>query len=244
MQELLRIAANVGTPVSLLGLVVALGYLAYTRRLEYQRRTLQTLPPEQRATAADEYLTRYGIDGKELQPADKLALIREELQKRHRRSLGYVIAATAAFVVCFAIATFGLAENSDDLSEAFRTATGTITEPADRGIVKRTFETSGTARNVGKGVHLWLAVEINDRIWPKEGRLLVNGTGQWRVTVFEDGRPDQFGLSLWSANSSADTQLRAWLDRGANTGAFPELQPPPGMKRLARVEGLRVASAP
>ena len=104
MLEVLRIAANVATPLALLGLIAALAYFAYSRRLRYQEKKLEALPPEQRATRTDEYLTRYGIDGKKLRLADKLALIKEELEKRHQRSLGYVIVAAIVFVLCFGLA--------------------------------------------------------------------------------------------------------------------------------------------
>src|SRR5215831_17557219 len=104
MSEILRIAVSVATPLALLGLVAALGYFAYTRKLTHEETQLEALPPDQRATAADEYLTRYGINGKDLAPADKLTLIQDEMGKRHRRSVGYVIVAAVVFVLCFGLA--------------------------------------------------------------------------------------------------------------------------------------------
>ena len=249
MPEFLRIAVSVSTPLALLGLLVAVGYLAYRRRLKNDETKLQNLPPGKRAIQADEYLTRYGIDGKNLRPSEKVALIRDELNKRHRRSNVYVISAMVAFVVCFAVAAisylapiyFANRENPID-SNAYQDAIGTISQPSDGGVVNATFNASGTAHNAGKGVYLWLAVEIQGRIWPKEGRVLVDSNGQWNSSVFEDGHPDQFGLSLWAANPDANVQLRAWLEHGQQTGNYPELHPLPGMKRLARAQGLRVAA--
>jgi hypothetical protein len=104
MSEILRIAANVGTPLALLGLVAALAYFVYTRRLKYEKEKLEALPPDERATRTDEYLTRYGIDGKNLRIEDKVALIREEMEKRHKRSFAYVIIAAVVFTVCFGLA--------------------------------------------------------------------------------------------------------------------------------------------
>ena len=103
MAELLRIAVTVGTPLSLLGLACALAYLAYARKLKFQERKLEALPAEERAARTDEYLTRYGIDGKRLKTADKLALIKDELDKRHRRSMTFGMTAALVFVVCFAL---------------------------------------------------------------------------------------------------------------------------------------------
>ncbi len=244
MPEILKIAVSVGTPLSLLGLLVAVIYLAYLRKLRYEESKLKSLPPGKRATQTDQYLTRYGINGRNLPPDEKLALIRDELDKRHRRSRGYLIATTIAFVICFAIAaiSFSWRTKTADDPNAYQSSNGAISEPRDRAIVNAMFNASGTANNLGKGVYVWLAVEINGRIWPKGDRLTVDRNGQWNQRVFEDGHPDQFALSLWAANSDANVQLRAWLERGQQTGVYPELHPLPGMKRLARVEGLRVAN--
>ena len=103
MADFLQVAVSVGTPLSLLGLVCALAYLAYARNLKSQEKKLDTLPPDQRAKLADDYLTRYGIDGTKLKAADKLALIRDELDKRHRRSMTFGLVGAAVFVVCFAL---------------------------------------------------------------------------------------------------------------------------------------------
>lgn len=97
------VAVSVGTPLALLGLVAALAYFAYARQLKYQEKKLDALPPAERAARTDEYLTRYGIDGKKLAAADKLALIKDEMDKRHRRSMGFGIMAAIVFVVCFAL---------------------------------------------------------------------------------------------------------------------------------------------
>jgi hypothetical protein len=103
MTDLLRVAVTVGTPLSLLGLVCALAYLAYARKLKFQERKLEALPAEERAARTDEYLTRYAIDGKKLKAADKLALIKDELNKRHRQSMTFGMTAAIVFVVCFAL---------------------------------------------------------------------------------------------------------------------------------------------
>jgi len=104
MTDVLRIAVGVSTPLALLGLLAALGYFAYARKLKHQEKQLDTLPPEQRGAAIDEYLTRYGIEGKNLKTADKLELIKREMEQRHRRAVLYVVVAAIVVVVCFALA--------------------------------------------------------------------------------------------------------------------------------------------
>lgn len=103
MANFLQVAVSVGTPLSLLGLACALGYLAYARKLKFQEKKLESLPPEERAARTDEFLTRYGIDGKKLKTADKLALIKDELDKRHRQSMTFGLGAAVVFVICFAL---------------------------------------------------------------------------------------------------------------------------------------------
>jgi hypothetical protein len=124
----------------------------------------------------------------------------------------------------------------------FEAVIGTISEPQEGDSVKTTFEAAGTVHNLGRGVTIWLTVEIDDKIWPKEGRVFVDTHGRWSQVVFEDGNAGQIGLSLWAVNVEADRKLRAWLNGGNRTRTFPELRPLPGMKRLARAEIIRVAT--
>jgi hypothetical protein len=111
MPEILRIAVNVATPLALLGLLVALSYFAYARKFKHEEKQLANLPPDQRATAVDATLTRYGIEGKQLKVADKLRLIQSEMDQKHRRSVLYVIVAAIAFVTCFALAVVAYSKN-------------------------------------------------------------------------------------------------------------------------------------
>ena len=244
MSEILKIAVNVTTPLSLLGLLLALAYLAYTRRLKYEEKKLEKLPLNKRATQVDEYLTRYGIDGRDLSPDAKLALIKAELESRHRRSSRYVIVATVAFVICFAIAAISISINgkSKENLNAYQNASGTINRPTEGSVVNPNIDASGSAQNAGNDVYLWLAIEINGKIWPKEGRVAIDRNGNWSQRVFEDGHPVQFGLSLWATNAEGDRELQAWLINSANNHDYREIAPLSNMKRLARVQGLSLAN--
>ena len=124
---------------------------------------------------------------------------------------------------------------------AYDAVKGTIVEPGKDQIVQDKFVASGSVHNAGADARLWLTVEIDGKIWPKEGRVVPHDAdGHWRHTVFEDGVAEKFGLSLWVANPEADKKLRIWLDECNRTRVFPELRPFPGMVRLDRVKGLRV----
>lgn len=125
-------------------------------------------------------------------------------------------------------------------NSGFEAVRGAIDEPGQGQTLQADFVASGTVQDAGKDVRIWLAVEIDDRIWPKEGRVVLrDAEGHWSQAVFEDGTADEFSLSLWAANAEADRSLRAWLDASNRTRVFPELRPLPGMKRLDRVRRLR-----
>lgn len=122
---------------------------------------------------------------------------------------------------------------------SFDVVKGTINQPQDGQLMKAKFDASGTVYNSAGDVYLWLAVEIDGWIWPKEGRIVVEGDGQWSQPVFEDGVLEEFGLSLWVVNAYADRKIQIWLEEGNRKRTFPKLRPLPGMRRLARVDGLR-----
>jgi hypothetical protein len=232
--EILRIAANVSTPIGLLGLVVAVGYLVYALRIKSEKTKLQNLPPDKRAVAVDEYLTRYGIDGKHLPNADKLALIREEMEKRHRRSILYVVAAAIAFVFCFAITVIPapIPKTCENSGIALQVAEGTIRIINTDKPFRVKIPASGTATIDTKCIFLWLAVEVGDTIWPrKEGHLNVHPDNTWTETIVEQGQAKQVGVSLWAANGAADGQLSRYLSSGRIAFSYSDLMQL-GMKRL------------
>lgn len=105
MDQVLSIAANVSTPLGLLGLLAAFGFYMYSRKLRSEERLVAALPAEQRAQAVDDLLTRYGIDGTGLSPEQKYDLIRQELTERSRQKRLLTIVGAVVFVICFVVAT-------------------------------------------------------------------------------------------------------------------------------------------
>jgi hypothetical protein len=93
-------------------------------------------------------------------------------------------------------------------------------------------------------LHLWLAVEIDDCLWPKEGEVSVQDDGSWSKTIFEEGKVDEFSLSLWAVNATGERYVRDWFKEGDRVGNYRELRRTSGMQRLAKVNGLhRVLAA-
>ena len=117
-----------------------------------------------------------------------------------------------------------------------------ITEPVNKQVVGKTFQARGKVDGIEKGTYLWLAIEVNKKIWPKEGRIFVDNQHHWCQPVYEDGTSETFDLSLWAVDKAADQVFADWLSKAQQTGDFPELKPPPGARRLARVDDLRRAS--
>jgi hypothetical protein len=115
---------------------------------------------------------------------------------------------------------------------------GSIKEPSPNQAVDTTFLCSGRAAGLESGLHLWLAVEIDGRLWPKEGEVSVQDDGSWSKMIFEEGKADEFSLSLWAVNATGDRYVRDWFKECDRTGNYRELRRTPGMQRLARVNGL------
>ena len=88
--------------------------------------------------------------------------------------------------------------------------------------------------------HLWLVVEVNNGVWPKEGELHVLADGSWESTVYEDGATDKFSLAIYSANPQGEKFINDWIEGGKRTGEYKELPGIPGTERIARVDDLRL----
>ena len=126
-----------------------------------------------------------------------------------------------------------------DKTVGFQAASGDISVPKNGDLVQKDFDASGTA-HIGKDVYLWLAVELNGRIWPKEGRISVGEKGGWKQSVSEEGSPHKFVLSLWAVDSNANNKLAGWLEHCVTTNDCPGWPPLSGMKRLDRIRDLHL----
>jgi hypothetical protein len=115
---------------------------------------------------------------------------------------------------------------------------GCIGSPVANQTVDASFTCSGEISGLQAGVHLWLAIEVAGRLWPKEGEIVALDDGSWSKTIFEEGDAGRFSLSLWAVNAAGDKAIRAWLEECERSGEYAELHRLPGMRRLARVDGL------
>jgi hypothetical protein len=82
MTELLRIGANIATPLGGFGLLVVVLLIVYQIYLKYKERQLQRLPEDQRAKAIDDMLSRYNLDAKNLTREQKYELLIREMDHK------------------------------------------------------------------------------------------------------------------------------------------------------------------
>ena len=121
---------------------------------------------------------------------------------------------------------------------------GEILEPKRGQVVDKAISCFGRVEGVTERCHLWLAVESGPFIWPKEKEIYRDqDSGAWRYTIHEEGMTKMFRLSLFVADDRANKRIRAWIDRGDETGNYPQFRRPRGMRRVASVEELRSSSS-
>ena len=131
-----------------------------------------------------------------------------------------------------------------NLPSALDWVKGEISEPKQSQVVESTIACSGWAEAVGLNCHLWLAVEADGYIWPKEKEIYAEDDGSWKYTIYEEGTTATFSISLFVANRQANKRIRAWLDEGDATGKYDKMRRVAGTRRIARIDGLHRAKAP
>ena len=116
---------------------------------------------------------------------------------------------------------------------------GDIDEPKPDQVVGSTIHCSGWVEGMGSKCHLWLAVETLGFVWPKEREIPVDADGTWKETIYEQGAAKPFSISLFAADDRAHKRIRAWLDRGDETGDYKQMRRLPGTRRIAKIDNLR-----
>lgn len=123
-------------------------------------------------------------------------------------------------------------------------AVGTIDYPTPGSMVGRTIKCSGSVSNLSRDQHLWLIVEVNEKLWPKEGSVQPQKDGSWVHTIFEDPPKERegglFSIALYVVNSEAHQRIQNWLDSGRSTHQYPPFKGISGSRRLARNDGIHV----
>ena len=118
---------------------------------------------------------------------------------------------------------------------------GEILSPRPREVVGRSFKVGGRLANIPEGYHVWLVVEIENLLWPKEPEI-PSSDRRWSRKVVEGGNPPGgiFSLSLQQVPPKGQRFVLDWLRHGSRTGDYPGLDSIPGAIRLDIVEDLRL----
>lgn len=108
---------------------------------------------------------------------------------------------------------------------------GDIASPAMSARVGTTFEVRGTASEIPEAHALWIAVQVDNLLWPK---IRVPDTrGTFMVTVSEEGERDRrFALALLVVSPRGARFIARWLEEGGRTGDFPGIASIPGTSVL------------
>jgi hypothetical protein len=149
-----------------------------------------------------------------------------------------ILAPLLGYIITDLVARRSLASDTEKFPQRPRAK---IDEPLPNQIVKRTINCSGSATGIQPGMHLWLAVEANGFIWPKEGEVVLDKENQWRATIFEDGATKRFAVALLVTGPEGDKTIREWLEDGRCKGEYVEMKGIGGAERIARVDGLRLS---
>ena len=115
---------------------------------------------------------------------------------------------------------------------------GEILEPQPDQVVAITFPCSVRVEDLEAECHIWLAVEIDGKIWPKERELSLDEDGTWRGIIKEAGTTPDISLSLFAADTKANQAIRAWLDYGDDNNSYDAFSRLSGTRRIASVDGL------
>jgi hypothetical protein len=150
--------------------------------------------------------------------------------------------ANSRYAQCITEIPFVPAQTVGTGKDSVDSVKGGFTSPTPSQSLARAFQAAGSVSDLGPKIHLWLAVEANGFIWPKEGQIFPDESGSWTATVFEDGATDLFCLSLLAADERAHKQIGAWLTSGKRSGSYAQLTLLSGTRRVARVDGLRLSA--
>jgi hypothetical protein len=101
MDELLRAATTISTPIALLAFVGVLILLAYRSRLQSEEKVLQSLSPEKRASHVEDQLKKYGFEVGNLTRDQKYEVLMAQMNQRNGRIRLGIICSALIFFLCF-----------------------------------------------------------------------------------------------------------------------------------------------
>ncbi len=113
---------------------------------------------------------------------------------------------------------------------------GRIISPQDGDSVSRAFTVEGTTRDIPRDKHLWVVVQVSNRLFPKEPEI-PRVDRHWNQDIFEGGNPPggKFSIILMMVDSRGNDEIEAWLDKVRRNESAPGLTKITGSSKLDAV---------
>ena len=112
-----------------------------------------------------------------------------------------------------------------------RKPSGKVIAPIDGQQVPRSFTSKGILSGIPKDHFVWLAIQVNDLLWPKRQIAAISGES-WVQQIYEGGTTRTFSLVLLLVNDEGQRSIENWVDQGETTGDWPGLAHIPGALQL------------
>jgi len=116
---------------------------------------------------------------------------------------------------------------------------GEITAPKRGSSVPADFTVEGSLSGIPRRQHVWLATQVDDRLFPKPPELSAQDR-EFVQDVVEAGGPGgiRFSLVLLMVDNAGQQQIEDWVERGGATRDFPGIRKISGSVRLDVVSRL------
>jgi hypothetical protein len=119
---------------------------------------------------------------------------------------------------------------------------GRILSPRSGEAVPRGFTVEGTLSAIPQDNHVWVAVQVDNLLFPKEPEIPAQDR-RWSQQVVEAGLTPgaTFSLALFMVNELGQRAIEDWIERGVRRDGFAGLEGIPGSVKLDVVLDLVVS---
>lgn len=88
-------------------------------------------------------------------------------------------------------------------------AAGKIQVPMQGATVENKFTTKGILQNIPNGKHVWLAIKVDDNIWPKKE--INKDNRAWTEIIEEYGDTREFSLIIFIVDQESNIKINKWI---------------------------------
>jgi hypothetical protein len=117
---------------------------------------------------------------------------------------------------------------------------GRVVAPLTGDRLERAFTAEGTLAAIPPDRHVWLAVQVDNLLFPKEPEI-PRADRRWSAQVVQGGDPSEdFALALLMVDADGQRVIERWLSRGQRSGDYPGLERITGSAKLDVVRNLTI----